>query len=85
MSFFLIFLNLPDSSPFQDTDEEAFIKSNAIIAIMCSFLLGLGDACYNTQIYSMLGDVYSDNSAPAFAIFKFIQVRHMISLILMVY
>lgn len=73
--FFLIFLNLPNSSPFEDTDEEAFIKSNAILAILCSFLLGLGDACYNTQIFSILGDVYADNSAPAFAIFKFMQVR----------
>lgn len=73
--FFLIFLNLPNSAPFKDTTEEAFIKSNAVLAIFCSFMLGLGDACYNTQVYSILGDVYAENSAPAFAIFKFIQVR----------
>lgn len=76
----MIFLNLPNNSPFGDTDEKAFIKSNAFIAIFCSFLLGLGDACYNTQIYSILGDVYADNSAPAFAIFKFIQVKEIIKL-----
>lgn len=73
--FFLIFLNLPNSAPFKDTDEKAFINSNPVLAILCSFLLGLGDACFNTQVYSILGDVYADNSAPAFAIFKFIQVR----------
>lgn len=72
-SFFLIFLNLPNSSPFEDTNESAFIKSNAVLAIFCSFLLGLGDACYNTQIYSILGGVYANDSASAFAIFKFTQ------------
>lgn len=44
------------------------------IALLCSFLLGLGDSCFNTQLYSILGRVYADDSAPAFAIFKFVQV-----------
>ncbi|KAF3845947.1 hypothetical protein F7725_003025 [Dissostichus mawsoni] len=43
------------------------------IALLCSFLLGLGDSCFNTQLYSILGCVYAEQSAPAFAIFKFIQ------------
>ncbi|XP_050301655.1 UNC93-like protein MFSD11 [Anthonomus grandis grandis] len=73
VSFFLIFLNLPNSSPFTDTADTAFITSNAYVAILCSFLLGLGDACYNTQIYSILGGVYAEDSSSAFAIFKFTQ------------
>lgn len=73
LGFFLIFLNLPDASPFEDTYDEAFITSSAPLAIFCSFLLGFGDACFNTQIYSTLGGVYKDNSASAFAIFKFTQ------------
>lgn len=44
------------------------------IALLCSFLLGLGDSCFNTQLYSILGRVYAEDSAAAFAIFKFIQV-----------
>lgn len=44
------------------------------IALLCSFLLGLGDSCFNTQLYSILGRVYAEESMPAFAIFKFIQV-----------
>lgn len=74
VSYFLIFLNLPNNSPFGDTHDDAFITSNEALAIFCSFLLGFGDACYNTQIYSILGGVYKDNSASAFAIFKFTQV-----------
>lgn len=46
---------------------------NSGLAIFGSFLLGFGDACYNTQIYALIGSVYKDNSAPAFAIFKFVQ------------
>lgn len=73
VSFFLIFLNLPNSAPFGDTDEAAFIKSNAYVAILCSLFLGFGDSCYNTQIYSILGGVFPEDSAPAFALFKFTQ------------
>lgn len=75
LAFFLIFLNLPNSAPFNDTNDKAFIKSNAPLAMFCSFLLGFGDACFNTQIYSILGGVYADNSSSAFAIFKFVQVN----------
>lgn len=76
VAFFLIFLNLPNSSPFDDTEEKAFITSSAPLAIFCSFLLGFGDACFNTQIYSMLGGVFANDSASAFAIFKFVQVSN---------
>ena len=44
------------------------------VAILCSFLLGLGDSCFNTQLLSILGFLYSEDSAPAFAVFKFVQV-----------
>jgi hypothetical protein len=46
---------------------------NKYLAIVCSFLLGFGDACFNTQIFSILGSVYKDNSSAAFAIYKFVQ------------
>jgi len=73
ISFFLIFLNLPNSAPFGDTDEAAFMESSAYVAILCSLFLGFGDSCYNTQIYSILGGVFPEDSAPAFALFKFTQ------------
>jgi len=74
--FYLIFLNIPNEAPLQETDDANYMPSGFPIewlALFCSFLLGLGDACYNTQIFSMLGSVYSDNSGPAFALFKFTQ------------
>lgn len=74
LAFFLIFINLPDAAPLGKTNDKAFITTNAVLAIFCSFLLGFGDACFNTQIYSILGSVYADDSASAFAIFKFTQV-----------
>lgn len=75
VAFFLIFLNIPNPAPVGKTEEGAFIDPNPILAIFCSFLLGFGDSCFNTQIYSTLGGLFSDDSASAFAIFKFTQVR----------
>lgn len=40
----------------------------------CAFLLGLGDSSCNTQIFSFLSDKYKNDSASAFALFKFMQV-----------
>ncbi|XP_064087813.1 UNC93-like protein MFSD11 isoform X1 [Macrobrachium nipponense] len=74
--FFLIFLNLPTNTPLKSTSDPAFLpggQPSEVIALLCSFLLGFGDSCYNTQIYSILGSVYPDNSGPAFALFKFTQ------------
>jgi hypothetical protein len=41
--------------------------------MLCSFLLGLGDSGFNTQVFSILGGVFRDDSASAFAIFRFFQ------------
>ncbi|CAB3373110.1 Hypothetical predicted protein [Cloeon dipterum] len=73
LSFFLIFLNLPNAAPLGNTNDEAFITSSAYLAILCSFLLGFADSCYNTQIYSIIGGIFPEDSAPAFALFKFTQ------------
>nr|KAF6286825.1 hypothetical protein mPipKuh1_010002 [Pipistrellus kuhlii] len=76
VAFYLIFLNMPADAPIaplEGTDSSAYIKSSKEVAIFCSFLLGLGDSCFNTQLLSMLGFLYSEDSAPAFAVFKFVQ------------
>ncbi|XP_047687950.1 UNC93-like protein MFSD11 isoform X2 [Prionailurus viverrinus] len=76
IAFYLIFLNMPGDAPIapvEGTDSTAYISSSKEVAIFCSFLLGLGDSCFNTQLLSILGFLYSEDSAPAFAIFKFVQ------------
>ncbi|XP_043955399.1 UNC93-like protein MFSD11 isoform X2 [Gambusia affinis] len=73
---YLIFLNIPDDAPVvveTTTKKNPFLSPSASIALLCSFLLGLGDSCFNTQLYSILGHVYAEQSTSAFAIFKFIQ------------
>ncbi|KAM9843706.1 UNC93-like protein MFSD11 [Aulostomus maculatus] len=76
IAFYLVFLNIPDDAPvvFQTTTQKTpFLTPSISITLLCSFLLGLGDSCFNTQLYSILGRVYVEHSTPAFAIFKFIQ------------
>ncbi|NXY48559.1 MFS11 protein, partial [Ceuthmochares aereus] len=76
IAFYLIFFNMPNDAPIasmEGTDHVAFMAPSKEVAILCSFLLGLGDSCFNTQLLSILGFLYSEDSAPAFAIFKFVQ------------
>ena len=55
----IAFMNLPFKSPIGDTDEAAYLDPpSPELAIFGSFCLGLGDACYNTQIYSIIGSVF---------------------------
>uniref|UniRef100_H3DMM2 Major facilitator superfamily domain containing 11 n=1 Tax=Tetraodon nigroviridis TaxID=99883 RepID=H3DMM2_TETNG len=76
VAFYLIFLNTPDDATVvfsTATQKEPYLTPSVSIALLCSFLLGLGDSCFNTQLYSILGRIYAEESTPAFAIFKFIQ------------
>ncbi|KFV57282.1 UNC93-like MFSD11 [Gavia stellata] len=76
IAFYLIFFNMPNNAPIapmEGTDDVAYMIPSKEVAIFCSFLLGLGDSCFNTQLLSILGFLYSEDSAPAFAIFKFVQ------------
>ncbi|XP_061567364.1 UNC93-like protein MFSD11 [Cololabis saira] len=76
IAFYLIFLNIASDAPLAPeagTDLEAYITPSVSVAMLCSFLLGFGDSCFNTQLLSIIGYVFHDNSAPAFAVFKFIQ------------
>ncbi|XP_075033850.1 UNC93-like protein MFSD11 [Mixophyes fleayi] len=76
LAFYLIFLSVPNDAPIASRDgtySRAFIDPSKVLALFCSFLLGLGDSCFNTQLLSILGTLYAEDSAPAFAIFKFVQ------------
>uniref|UniRef100_A0A914XGC5 UNC93-like protein MFSD11 n=1 Tax=Plectus sambesii TaxID=2011161 RepID=A0A914XGC5_9BILA len=69
--FALIFVNLPTQAPIEKTNDTSLIEPSLALALVCSFLLGLADSCWNTQIYSILATIYSDRSTQGFAIYKF--------------
>ncbi|XP_035210006.1 UNC93-like protein MFSD11 [Stegodyphus dumicola] len=73
VTFYLIYINLPSDSTLYLAKKPPVIQSSVFLAMVCAFGLGFGDACYNTQVYSILGSMYADDSAPAFALFKFFQ------------
>ncbi|XP_072337272.1 UNC93-like protein MFSD11 [Scyliorhinus torazame] len=76
LAFYLIFLIIPADAPLEDATSrsyEPYLSPSPAAALVSSFLLGLGDSCFNTQIYSVLGILYPQQSGPAFAIFKFVQ------------
>merc|ERR1712233_87509 len=73
LAYFLTFLAIPNTANLNETDDPAFINPNRILVIFIAFLLGFSDACFNTQITSILGGVFKEQSSSAFAIFKFMQ------------
>ena len=75
LSYFLMFLNLPFNSNLGETapSDTAYIASNQYLAVFTAFVLGFSDACFNTQITSILGGAFKEQSAAGFAIFKFMQ------------
>ncbi|XP_078414589.1 UNC93-like protein MFSD11 [Cetorhinus maximus] len=73
LAFYLIFLIIPGDTPIGGATSEPYLTPSPAAALVSSFLLGLGDSCFNTQLYSILGILYPQQSGPAFAIFKFVQ------------
>ncbi|KAE9549639.1 hypothetical protein FO519_007146 [Halicephalobus sp. NKZ332] len=72
--FIAVYLNFPSDAPLGKTEEEGIIKPPSVaITIICGYFLGFGDACWNTQIFSLLVSRYNKKSAEAFSLFKFFQ------------
>lgn len=73
-AFFIAFINLPSDSSLGATSSIPLIGHPSIaLAMIGAFLLGFGDACFNTKLMETLSTRWSDRSAPAYAIFKFAQ------------
>ncbi|XP_078274614.1 UNC93-like protein MFSD11 [Rhinoraja longicauda] len=76
LAFYLVFLMIPGDAPIASADSshyKPYLSPSPAVALVSSFLLGLGDSCFNTQLYSIIGILYPDESGPAFGSFKFIQ------------
>lgn len=75
-AFMLIFLAIPEDAVLQDvkmTSTPTYIPPTETIVGFTAVLLGLGDSGFNTQIMGILGLLYKNESAPAFALYKFAQ------------
>ncbi|CAI4226221.1 unnamed protein product [Auanema sp. JU1783] len=68
-----VYINFPADASLHKTNATGIIEPNVILALICGGFLGFGDACWNTQIYSLLCDIYPTKSSQAFALFKFYQ------------
>jgi len=71
--FLIVYINLPADAPLKKTSEKGLIDPSITLALLSGGLLGFGDACWNTQIYSLLVTEYRKESAQAFALLKFFQ------------
>ncbi|XP_033207911.1 UNC93-like protein MFSD11 [Belonocnema kinseyi] len=72
-SFILILVNLPDDSPFKDTENVSFISPSPILAMISAFTLGFGDACFNIQIFACLTSLYPNDNVAANSYYNFWQ------------
>jgi len=74
VAYVLMLINLPSDATIDETEADAIIGAPSLaLAYTTSFLLGFSDACFNTQVISILGGVFVEQSASAFGIFKFVQ------------
>lgn len=72
-AFYMIFLSLAEDSPERESVRTGYVSASPAMLVSSSLLLGLGDGCVNSQLYSLLGVSYREDSSSAFAIFKFVQ------------
>uniref|UniRef100_A0A1B6L9M9 UNC93-like protein MFSD11 n=1 Tax=Graphocephala atropunctata TaxID=36148 RepID=A0A1B6L9M9_9HEMI len=73
VAYIITFINLPDSAVFGNTDQLGLITPSATLAMTGSVLLTFGDSCLNTQILSIIADLYRESSAEACAFYKFVK------------
>ncbi|KAE9549574.1 hypothetical protein FO519_007216 [Halicephalobus sp. NKZ332] len=74
ISYVAIYLNFPSDAPLDKTEDEGVIKPpSPVIAVVCGYLLGFGDACWHTQICALLISMYNKRSAEAFSLYKLFQ------------
>lgn len=72
-SFICIYINLPETSLRECSLPVGIIPSNFDLAMVCSFLLGFGDACFVTQTYGIISDAFKHKVQQSHAVYKYVQ------------
>ncbi len=74
-AFALISINVPADAPLGVTYDDAalIVPSNTGLALFCSYLLGVGVMCLESQTVSLVGVLYSGRTSQAFAVVKVFQ------------
>ncbi|XP_074595919.1 UNC93-like protein MFSD11 [Brevipalpus obovatus] len=72
-SFVASYFNLPAHSSWGETDEAAIMHTSLGLALTVSFMLGVGDAFIQAQIWTLLSSYYKGQSSAAFAIFLLVE------------
>ena len=81
LAFVCVLINLPLTANMGSTNDKPCIigcileNPKQSIAFGTAFLLGLGDSGVNNVIYTTISNIWSKNSAPAFALMKVNQKR----------
>ena len=76
LAFGLVIINVPLTANMASTEDSPCIlscildKPEQSVAFGTAFLLGLGDSGVNNVIYTTISNIWSKNSAPAFALMK---------------
>ncbi|CAF1605528.1 unnamed protein product [Adineta ricciae] len=75
--YYLVFINFPSDAPANETNNEAYFNFKLLISqiltFVGSFLIGLGDCSFHTQLFNILASQYKNTSASAFALFQLVQ------------
>ncbi|XP_065202913.1 UNC93-like protein MFSD11 isoform X4 [Planococcus citri] len=73
ISYTITFLALPNNAARFYTDDLPIMPLPSWLLVIGAVLSGTGDACLHTEMYDNLGAMYPNDSASAFAVFKFIR------------
>ncbi|KAI1692798.1 ion channel regulatory protein UNC-93 domain-containing protein [Ditylenchus destructor] len=73
VAYCIIGLSFPALAPLYETDGSGMFEPRTEIALFCGFLLGLGDACWNMQMFAFLISKYPLRAEQAFSLYMFFQ------------
>ncbi|KAI6192071.1 UNC93-like protein MFSD11 [Aphelenchoides bicaudatus] len=72
-AYLAVYFNFPHEASLQKTLRTECMEPQISIVVLCSFIFGFADSCWNIQITSFLITRFHDKSVEAFSLFKIFQ------------